>query len=148
MKKQEQGFTLIELMIVVAIIGILAAIAIPAYQDYIARAQVSESMELLGGAKILLAEYYQNNGTWPAAPTDLGMATSGKYVSSLEFVSPTGGTMTVRATFKPADVSSLIRDRRVIMRTVNGARTWDCGPDSTNGVGLAYLPQACRVVMP
>ena len=146
--KQQQGFTLIELMIVVAIIGILAAIAIPAYQDYIARAQVSESMELLGGAKILLAEYYQNNGVWPADPATVGMATSGKYVENVEFVTPTGETMTIRASFKSTDVSALIKGRRVILRTENGARTWNCGPDSSNGVGLAYLPQACRVIMP
>ena len=145
---KNRGFTLIELMIVVAIIGILAAIAIPAYQDYIARAQVAEAVELLGGAKVVLAEFYQNNGTWPGAPADLGMAVSGKYVSNVEFVSPTGGTIAVRATFKTTDVSALIRGRRVILRTENGARTWSCGPDSSNGIGMAYLPSACRVVMP
>ncbi|VDY05994.1 protein of unknown function [Thiomonas sp. Bio17B3] len=66
MKKQlQQGFTLIELMIVVAIIGILAAIAIPAYQDYTIRAQVSEGLSLADGAKTALAEYYTNTGAFP-----------------------------------------------------------------------------------
>ena len=146
--KQQQGFTLIELMIVVAIIGILAAIAIPAYQDYIARAQVSESMQLLGGAKIVLAEYYQNNGVWPTSPGDLGVSTQGRYIETVSFLAPTGATITVQATFKSADVSALIKNKSVILRTEDGARTWNCGPAPTNGIGLAYLPQACRVVMP
>ena len=70
MKKYQQGFTLIELMIVVAIIGILAAIAIPQYQDYIARAQGSEGCSLLGGMKTSIAEFYSDKGTVPTM-TDL-----------------------------------------------------------------------------
>jgi type IV pilus assembly protein PilA len=66
MKNMQQGFTLIELMIVVAIIGILAAIAIPAYQDYTIRAQVSEGMSLASGARTAVSEAYQSTGNWPA----------------------------------------------------------------------------------
>ncbi len=76
MKRVQQGFTLIELMIVVAIIGILAAIAIPAYQDYIARAQMSEAMNLADGAKASVAEYYMNNGEWPTDNATAGLAAS------------------------------------------------------------------------
>ncbi len=87
MTKLQKGFTLIELMIVVAIIGILAAIAIPAYQDYTIRAQVSEGMNLAAAAKAAVAESFLNRGTAPVNRTQAGMSadggdTRGKYVSS------------------------------------------------------------------
>jgi len=89
MKKVQQGFTLIELMIVVAIIGILAAIAIPAYQDYTIRAQVSEGLTLAAAAKAAVSESFSNTGAAPATRTEAGMSanaidTQGKYVSSVD----------------------------------------------------------------
>ncbi|MEJ2129381.1 MAG: pilin, partial [Woeseiaceae bacterium] len=94
--KKQQGFTLIELMIVVAIIGILAAIAIPAYQDYTIRAQVSEGLNLSGGAKAAVTEYFQDRGTMPATNTIAGLEAAGniqgKYVAS---VGVAAGTITV-----------------------------------------------------
>ncbi|EMT1018975.1 pilin [Neisseria gonorrhoeae] len=66
MNTLQKGFTLIELMIVIAIVGILAAVALPAYQDYTARAQVSEAILLAEGQKSAVTEYYLNNGKWPA----------------------------------------------------------------------------------
>ena len=100
MQKVQQGFTLIELMIVVAIIGILAAIAIPAYQDYTIRAQVSEGMTLAAAAKAAVVESYQNSGQAPAlraGPGGAGMSalatdTSGKYVTSVGILN---GTITI-----------------------------------------------------
>ncbi|EMT5257092.1 pilin [Neisseria gonorrhoeae] len=65
MNTLQKGFTLIELMIVIAIVGILAAVALPAYQDYTARAQVSEAILLAEGQKSAVTEYYLNNGKWP-----------------------------------------------------------------------------------
>src|SRR5210317_1747821 len=85
--KKQQGFTLIELMIVVAIIGILAAIAIPAYQDYTIRAQVSEGLNLSSGAKAAVTEYYMDRGSYPTDNVLAGLSTAasidGKYVVSV-----------------------------------------------------------------
>ncbi len=94
MNKLQQGFTLIELMIVVAIIGILAAIAIPAYQDYTIRAQVSEGMNLAAAAKAAVAEDFLNEGAAPVNRTDAGMTatatdTQGKYVASVNVANGT-----------------------------------------------------------
>ena len=87
MKRVQQGFTLIELMIVVAIIGILAAIAIPAYQDYTIRAQVSEGLNLAGGAKVAVTEYFQDQGVFPTTNLLAGIEAAntikGKYVDTV-----------------------------------------------------------------
>jgi len=141
MKKVQQGFTLIELMIVVAIIGILAAIAIPAYQDYTIRAQVSEGLNLSGGAKVSVTEYFQDRGTFPANNTSAGLAAateiSGKYVNS---VNVAAGVITVTY---GNDANAAIATKTLVLtpQTNGGSVDWNC----TGGDVLAkHRPAACR----
>jgi type IV pilus assembly protein PilA len=148
---KQKGFTLIELMIVVAIIGILAAIAIPAYQDYIARSQVSEGVQLLGGGKTPLAEFYADQGRWPSTPISVMGNLSGKYVSTIYFDSATPGgstndDMTLIATFKSVGVSKLISGASMQHATTNGGKIWNCGSATTAGtpINTKYLPGACK----
>ncbi|HGM0608614.1 TPA: pilin, partial [Neisseria gonorrhoeae] len=112
MNTLQKGFTLIELMIVIAIVGILAAVALPAYQDYTARAQVSEAILLAEGQKSAVTEYYLNHGTWPKDNGSAGVANpteiKGKYVQS---VTVANGVVT--AQMKPSGVNKEIKDKRL-----------------------------------
>ena len=138
MKAMQQGFTLIELMIVVAIIGILAAVAIPAYSDYIARAQVSEAMTLTSGVKTPLAEWISDKGTLPSIGV-LNATSSGKYVSSITI----GGTATnplIIATFKGTDVSAPLKSKTLTLNGTNFGSGWEC----TSALEDKYLPSACK----
>ena len=141
MRKQfERGFTLIELMIVVAIIGILAAVAIPAYQDYIARAQMSEAVTLMGGGKTPLSEYIADQGSIPAAITEVVGTISGKYVASLTLAG-NATTVYLTATMGTTGVNSAIQGSTVQLSSTDGARSWDCSPGTVNP---KHLPAACR----
>lgn len=166
MKRMQQGFTLIELMIVVAIIGILAAIAIPAYQDYTIRAQVSEGMNLAAAAKAAVAETYLNRGTAPADRTASGMSandvdTNGKYVTAVDV-----DTGTIIITYGN-EANTTIGGNFLALQpyvTVDQSVTWVCGQadpanltattipmdagaptaGGTTDVPVQYLPSACR----
>jgi type IV pilus assembly protein PilA len=140
--KKQQGFTLIELMIVVAIIGILAAIAIPAYQDYTIRAQVSEGLNLSGGAKAAVSEFRMDRGTWPSDNTAAGIATNpadinGKYVTQVSV-----GSGIISVTYG-ADAHQLITGDVLVMSPLaqTGSVEWVC---RSTDIADKHLPAACR----
>ncbi|HFC5047670.1 TPA: pilin, partial [Neisseria gonorrhoeae] len=135
MNTLQKGFTLIELMIVIAIVGILAAVALPAYQDYTARAQVSEAILLAEGQKSAVTEYYLNNGEWPKDNTSAGVASSaeikGKYVKQVEVKN---GVVT--AQMASTGVNKEIKGKRLSLwaRRQDGSVKWFCGqPVTRNG---------------
>jgi type IV pilus assembly protein PilA len=143
--KKQQGFTLIELMIVVAIIGILAAIAIPAYQDYTIRAQVSEGLNLSGGAKTAVSEYSMDTGNFPTDNPTAGLAAAasivGKYVSAVN-VGTTNGVITV--TYGNAAHTTLSAGPATLLLSAlqnAGSIEWVC---KSTSIANKHLPASCR----
>ncbi|MBH6117007.1 pilin [Neisseria meningitidis] len=159
MNTLQKGFTLIELMIVIAIVGILAAVALPAYQDYTARAQVSEAILLAEGQKSAVTEYYLNHGEWPSNNTSAGVATStdikGKYVKEVKVAN---GVIT--ATMLSTGVNKEIQGKKLSLwaKRQDGSVKWFCGQpvkrdaatdadvtaDSGNEIDTKHLPSTCR----
>ncbi|PJK15396.1 prepilin-type cleavage/methylation domain-containing protein [Lysobacteraceae bacterium NML07-0707] len=145
MLPRQTGFTLIELMIVVAIMAILAAIALPAYQDYTARAQMSEALSLAAGSKVSVAEYWWNHGKAPADNLQAGIAanaadTHGNYVQE---VSINNGVITAKMRAK--DVAAPIRGKTLSLTPTfptasTGSVIWTCSSDAAS----RYLPSSCR----
>ncbi len=143
--KKQQGFTLIELMIVVAIIGILAAIAIPAYQDYTIRAQVSEGLNLAGGAKAAVSEFTMDTGRFPSDNQTAGIAPTatdinGKYVTQ---VAQADGVISVSY---GNDAHTIINGTGILQlspTTTAGSIVWACKASGTT-IADKHLPAACR----
>ncbi|MBG8687328.1 pilin [Neisseria meningitidis] len=164
MNTLQKGFTLIELMIVIAIVGILAAVALPAYQDYTARAQVSEAILLAEGQKSAVTEYYLNHGEWPGDNSSAGVASSasdikGKYVKE---VTVAKGVIT--AEMLSSGVNKEIQGKKLSLwaKRQAGSVKWFCGQpvtrtgtgtgtnsddvtaDSDKKIETKHLPSTCR----
>ncbi|HGG7961377.1 TPA: pilin [Neisseria meningitidis] len=161
MNTLQKGFTLIELMIVIAIVGILAAVALPAYQDYTARAQVSEAILLAEGQKSAVTEYYLNHGIWPGDNSSAGVASStdikGKYVAGVKVEK---GVIT--ATMASSNVNNEIKDKKLSLWATrqDGSVKWFCGQPvtranasadavkadtaTTKKIDTKHLPSTCR----
>ena len=143
------GFTLIELMIVVAIIGILAAVALPAYQDYTARAQVSEAFTMTSGIKATIAEYGQTNGSYPGEATNpdvSSLTVTGKYGAAE--VAKDSGVITITMG-DAGSVASVIAGKKITLTPSSltnnsNAFTFECESPKTDGVALKYLPKICK----
>jgi type IV pilus assembly protein PilA len=164
LKQVQKGFTLIELMIVVAIIGILAAIAIPAYQDYTIRSQVTEGMNLAGAVKAAVAERVAQTGEWPTTLTQLGIVNAanvetppnGKYVKSVDFTNGNVGTIQIiyAGTASGGQANAAIDTKTLALQpylSKNQDIVWRCGQAAaptpalnvaTDGKGVASTDSA------
>ena len=169
MKTMQKGFTLIELMIVVAIIGILAAVAIPAYQNYVIRGQVTEGLSLAAGWKTSISEFYAQNGAFPtgasvtgsatqiAVPSIVAGASGGKYVSNVTVGA--GGQIQIK--YGGTSANKALTAASILDITpgldANGDVVWICGKATVpatvvagsyvadaSSIQAAYLPSSCH----
>lgn len=143
----QKGFTLIELMIVVAIIAILSAFALPAYQDYTIRTRVAEGLNLASSAKVAVTEYYTNFKDWPANNTDAGLAVPSKITGNgVESVTVKGsGVIEVKYKSNVDGSDNLVQFSPDTTTPDPGQSiVWTCSAPSTNGVKKQYLPAECR----
>jgi type IV pilus assembly protein PilA len=145
---KQKGFTLIELMIVVAIIGILAAIAIPAYQDYTVRSKMTEAVAGMSAAKVAVSEYFQSQGSMPIDAGVAGFTTDiqAKYLARISYDQTASNTATLIGVITGNLGGNTTTNETVELRASgNDNRVeWDCRPGANDPVATKYLPADCR----
>ena len=140
MKAVQKGFTLIELMIVVAIIGILAAVAIPAYQDYTAKAQASEAFTILGGLKTPVSESIAASGSSGCTILPTGAVTTGKYVQGIAAPTWADPVCTIVATYTTVNVNPKVSGKTVTFTFNSSTGAWTCA----STLDAAVAPKSCQ----
>jgi type IV pilus assembly protein PilA len=144
MKRMQQGFTLIELMIVVAIIGILAAVALPAYQDYTKRTHVAEGLGLASAAKTAVTEFFSSQGRFPKSNASAGLATDtslkGNAVTSVGVDTSGNGIITITYNDKVSNGVTLL----LSPITATGSVQWKCKVGGKSPIDPKWVPSNCR----
>ena len=145
---RQKGFSLIELMIVVAILGILAAIAIPAYNDYTVRARVSDMITMSNSAKVAVSEYYSSEGSLPASNSAAGLPDSTDIKSDIVTAVAVGtnGVITVSSTNANLGIDATTTAVSILLTPTSGtgSLSWSCSTPATGGLDSRYLPASCR----
>lgn len=142
LKKKNKAFTLIELMITIAIVGILSAIALPAYQDYTIRSQIAEGFNLISGPKFFVVDYYTNKGSLPQLNSDLNLPdTKGSYVDSIKLIA--GELVIEFSSQAPHKANEIINGEKLIFKpqeSASGNIMWSC----SSSMPAKYLPTSCN----